>query len=252
MRPFRLLAAVASSTATVLLVAACGSESTSGSGSAAPASSSPAPSPTPTENGVAELSADEILTKAKAALAGAKSVRVKAAGVQGAQKFTLNIRYAGTKATGTFGAAGQTLELRRLGKTVYLKGSKGFWTANGGEAAATLLTGKWLKTSLADKRFGQLAEITDLTKGGFLDPDGAIRKGERKTIRGIDAIGLVDKSDDGILYIATTGPAYPLQTVPKPGGGDTGKVEFLDYDKSVTVQAPPAELVIDTSKLPGS
>lgn len=245
-RPFRLLVAAP---AVVLLAAGC-ADSIAGTG--APAS---APSRTvggaPADNGIAALSESAILAKAQAALGSAKSVRVRLAASNASKGAAFDIRYAGTKATGTFATApGQTLELRRLGESVYLKGSQLFWSENMGEGAATLLTGKWLKTSMTDKRFGEMSQLLDLSKG-FLNPDGEIAKGERKTVRGTAAIGLVDRSDGSILYIATTGPAYPLQTVPKSSTAG-GTIDFLEYGRPVSVQAPPAELIIDTSKLPGS
>lgn len=253
MRPFRLFSTAASGIVAVLLVAGCGSDSTAGSGAAA--SSSPAPSPTPTGNGVADLSADQILAKAKAALAGAESTRIKGSGGQGQQKFDLDMRYSGADSTGTFGINGQTVELRKVGAAVYLKGSREFYTGIGGEGAAQLLAGKWLKTPQTDKRFADLAEIADLSKAaeGILDPDGTITKGGVKTVGGVEAITLISKGKDGgNLYVATTGEPYPLRIEPSAASGETGSLTFSDFGKPVTVQVPPADQVVDVSKLPGS
>jgi hypothetical protein len=244
-RPFRPLVVLP---AVVLLAAGCAG-GIAGSGSPAPASSG-AVSGTPADNGIAALSESAILAKAQAALRSAKSVRMRLVASNASKGAAFDIRYSGTKATGTLATApGQSLELRRLGDSVYLKGSQRFWREYVGENAATLLTGKWLKTSMTDERFSETSQVLDLSEG-LLEPDGEIAKGGRTTIRGTPAIGLVDRSDGSILYIATTGPAYPLQTVPTPGAA--GRIDFLDYGKPVSVQAPPAELVIDTSELPGS
>jgi hypothetical protein len=78
-----------------------------------------------------------------------------------------------------------------------------------------------------------MSQLLDLSKD-FLNPDGEIAKGGRKTVRGTAAIGLVDRSDGSILYIATTGPAYPLQTVPKSNAA-SGTIDFLDYGRPVLV-----------------
>jgi hypothetical protein len=248
-RPIRLLAAVPA--AVVLLAAGCGDDTTSGSGGLAPTSSGSSAA----GQGVAALSADEILTKATSALQAAGSVRIKGEGGTGGQRFSIDLRYADENSTGTLGMSGQTIELRKLGQTVYLKGSREFWTGNGGEAAAQLLTGKWLKTPLTDKRFSGLSEITDLREAakGLLDPDGTISKGAEKTVNGVPSIGLLSSgTDGGTLWVATTGEPYPVRVEPGAESGQQGALDFTGYGESVTVEAPPADQVVDVSKLPGN
>jgi hypothetical protein len=240
-RPVRALLA---SSVAALLLAGCAGGEVAGSGTPA--------SPSPSDNGVARLSADEILAKAKAALQGAEAVRIKGSAGRGTERTDIDMRYAGSNAQGKISVGGQQIELRRIGQTVYLKGSREFWTSAANAAAAELLTGKWLKTSLADPRFAPLAEFTDLSKAadGILDPEGTARKGARKTIAGTPAIALLDSKDGGALYVATTGKPYPLRIEPKDPKED-GTMTFSDFGKKVAVPAPPAELVVDVSKLGG-
>jgi hypothetical protein len=249
-RPIRLLAAVP---AAVLLVAGCGNETTPGSGT--PAGSSSATGASPSASGITALSADQILAKATAALQSAGSVRIKGNGGKGTEKFTIDLRYSGQNTDGKLGVSGQTIELRKLGRTVYLKASRAFWRSNGGEAAAQLLSGKWLKTPLGDKRFSGLSELTDLRKAakGVLEPDGKITKGTEKTVNGQPAISLLSKgADAGVLWVATTGDPRPVRIEPDPASGETGGLDFTGYGESVTVQAPPADLVVDVNKLGGN
>lgn len=253
MRPTRTL--VASSVAAVVL-AGCGGAEVAGKGApASPSSSgsgaSASASPTPSDNGVAALGAQQILGRAKSALKSAGAVRIKGTAGSGADRFDIDMRYTATSAHGTVAAAGQPIEMRRIGNTVYVKGSRQFWTDRVPPAAVELLTGKWLKSPLTDQRFAGLAELTDLSKAadGILEPDGAITKGEKKAVAGTPAIALVSTGKEGgKLYIATTGTPYPLLIVPtKPA--DSGQIAFLEYGKPVSVSPPPAELVIDVSKL---
>jgi hypothetical protein len=205
--------------------------------------------------GAAALSADEILKKATTALQAAKSVRIKGEGGSGTARFAIDLRYAGDTSTGTLGINGQTIELRKLARTVYLKGSREFWVGNGGETAARLLTGKWLKTPLTDKRFSGLSELTDLKEAatGILDPDGTITKGEQKTVNGVPCIGLVSSGKDGgRLWVAATGQPYPVRIEPSAESGQKGALDFTGYGESVTVEPPPADQVVDVSKLPGN
>lgn len=255
MRPIRVLLAVS---AAALVAAACGDDSTTGTGAPAAAGSSAAPSsaaPSSSAAGgeLASLEAPEILSRAKAAFTKVESVRLSGGGSSSGQTFTVDMRYGPDKAIGTVGNGGQEIELRRIGKTVYLKADKAFWTQSAGAAAAELLGGKYLKAPTTDPRVAQLATFTD--KDAFatevLDSEGTVTKGRTTTIRGTEAIGLVEKgdSDGGTLFIAATGEPLPLQVAPDTAGGEKGSLDFLDYGKSVEVAVPPAAQTIDVTKL---
>jgi hypothetical protein len=240
-RPLRGLLA----TAVALLVAGCAGGEVAGNGTPG--------SPSPSDNGIAGQTADEILAKAKAALQGAGAVRIKGTTGRGADRFDIDMRYAQASAQGTVSVAAEPIEMRRIGKTVYVKGSREFWTGRVPAPAVELLTGKWLKSPVTSSRLGPLASLTDLSEAadGILDPDGKVTKGERKTVAGTPAIALVsDGADGGKLYVATTGKPFPLQIVPTDPK-ESGQVTFSDFGKRVTVSPPPADLVIDVSKLGG-
>jgi len=90
----------------------------------------------------------------------------------------------------------EAIELLRIGSTVYLKGSAAFWRSIGGNPAAELLKGRYLKMPANTREFAEVASFTDLKKSAeeFLAADGEISKSNRMTIRGVPAIG-VDRSD---------------------------------------------------------
>lgn len=258
MRPTRVLLAVS---AAALVATACGNDSTSGAAapSQAAGSSGSATSASPSAAGsdISGLAATEIFARAKAAFKKADSVRLSGSGASGTTKFSIDMHYAASgNAIGTVGNAGQTIELRRIGQTVYVKADKAFWTSSAGAAVGNLLGGKYLKAPLTDQRVAQLGAFTD--KNSFADevlsPSSTVTKGDTKTIRGIPAIGLVDKSSTGsaTLYVATTGEPVPLQLAPSAGAGgagNSGAFDFLDYGKSFDVAVPPAALTIDSAKL---
>ena len=251
MRPFRVLLAVS---AAALVATACGDDSTEPAAGTTPAAASSSAG-----NELAALSAKEILAKARTAVDAADSVRLKGGGSSGSDSFEVDMRYGpDDKAYGTVGSGGQTIELRRVGQTVYLKADTAFWQSTGGPQAAKLLGGKFLKAPLTDARIKELADFTD--KDAFvsevLDPDGELTKGDTKQIDGKSAIGLVSKTtsanDGGTLYIATEGEPYPLQLVPDANSKDQGSLSFSEYGEKVEVEIPPAAQTVDVAKLGGN
>jgi hypothetical protein len=229
-RPVRVLLASSVATAALVLVGCAGGE-VAGSGSPA--------APSPADNGISDQTADDILANAKSALQGAGAVRIKGTSGRGAERLDIDMRYAGASAQGTISVAGQPIEMRRIGQTVYVKGSREFWTGRVPTAATELPTGTWLKSPVTGSRLAELSSLTDLSEAadGILEPDGAVTKGERKTVA-------------GKLYVAMTGKPYPLLIVPTDPK-DSGQIAFSEFGTRVTVSPPPAELVIDVSKLGG-
>jgi hypothetical protein len=252
MSPIRPFRPGAVGLALVALLAGCGDGAGSDAGGSSGPASGPPSATTPADNGVADLSANGILSKAKDALGQASSVHIKGGGFSEGQQFALDMRYGSAGATGSLTANGQTIELLRVGPTVYLKGTEVFWRSIGGASAAELLKGRYLEVPANTPNFSEIAGFTDLRKNAqeLLTPDGTISKGERKTINGVKAIAL-NSSKGGTLYIALQGNPYPLQVVPSDSSksDETGSLEFLDYGVPVAVTPPHADQVVDVSKL---
>jgi len=230
-----------------VLAAACGGTSgTTGSGT---------PAKDLADNGVAELSAADILGKTKTALTGATTVRISGTGFAEGGQIEMDFRFKGTEGGAGWGTFdGQRVEMIRVGQTVYFKADEAFWSDMTGDAdAAREIAGKYLKTGAADEpALKLLATFTDLSafSSMFLTPDGgSYTKGERKQIRGIDAIGLVESGPRGLtLYVAAQGPAYPLQLVATKAD-DNGTLDFVDYGAPVQLDEPPADQVVDLDEV---
>jgi len=209
-------------------------------------------SPTPADNGVANLSATEIMARTQAAFKKVPSVHLKGTGVSEGQRFGIDLHISDKRGRGTITQGGQTLELLRDGTTVYIKADADFWRAQTGSAAAAeLLKGKYLKGSTSDPKVAGIAALTQPDKfvAQLFSSDRTVTKGERKTIRGIEAIGIVASGKDGgTLYVATRGEPYPLQ-IASTAQSESGTVDFLDFGSPVTVTRPPPDQVVDTSKL---
>ena len=220
----------------------------SGSGS----SGTGTPSPTPADNGVANLPATQIMSRAQAALKKAPSVHLKGSGVTNSQRFGIDLRISDKGGRGTITEGGQKVELLRIGTTVYLKADADFWRAQtSNSAAAELLKGKYLKGSTSDPQTASIAVLTELDKfvAELFSTKKTVTKGQKKTIRGQEAIAIVEPgTEGGMLYVATHGEPYPLQ-ITSSTGSEPGTIDFLDYGAPVTLTPPPADQVVDTSKL---
>jgi hypothetical protein len=210
------LAPLAATLAVVALLAGCGGSSGTKS------------------NGEASKTADQIVADARAAALAASSVHVS-----GSAGTTLVIDLhlvAGKGGEGRMTTNGLTFDIIRIDDSAYFRGGASFWRQFGGNAAATLFKGKWLKAPAASGRLASLTPLTDISKlfTAMLASHGTLTVGKETTIDGQPAIGLVDSSQGGTLYIATTGKPYPL-AVRKAG---SGSINFDEWDKPVTLKAP--------------
>ena len=70
----------------------------------------------------------------------------------------------------------------------------------------------------------------------ILDPTGAVVKMGTRTLHGVSVIELRDASGGGTLYIAATGPPYPVQLVQT--GVHHGVVSFDHWGEPVVLKAP--------------
>lgn len=235
--PLRTFVLVAALLTPVALVAGCDTADTR---TAAPRPT--AATAAPSGNGIDKLSAQEILDRATKAAKAAHSVRVRGRVRESGELYTIDMSLAGKKATGHVSWEGQRIELTRIGSTVYIKGNKKFWKANGGGSAAVKqLFGKHLKVSLRDEAFADLGLLTRQSKvvSEILKPDGPVTKGARAQIDGKPAIALRDESGDA-LYVAAEGEPYPLRIDP----AGVQRLDFTAYNADVEVKRPPSRLVV--------
>jgi hypothetical protein len=212
-------------------IAACGSSGSSG-------------------NGVADKSANDILSSSTTAIQGAKSVHVSGSLNDGGQSIKLDLNIlSGKGAKGTMTQNGLSFQLIAAGKYVYINGSPSFWKHFGGTAAATLFQGKWLKAPANSGNFASLSSLTNLHSlaQALLTGHGSLTKGSTSTVNGQKVIAVTDSSKSSKLYVATTGKPYPVE-IAKTGSASQ-HVDFDQYNASVAL-TPPAKS-IDISQLQG-
>lgn len=199
------------------------------------------------DNGIASKSTTQIVNAASQAIQGVNSVHVAGSTGGGASsvKFDLDL-VNGRGGRGSISATGLNFQIIKVGNTVYITGSDNFWRHFGGDAAAQLFHGKWLKATATGK-FASFAGLTNLRVLFFrlLSSHGTLSKGSTTTINGHKAIVVRDTSKGGTLYVACTGNPYPIEV--SKGGSDGGKVDFSRFNKPVSLTAPAD--AIDISQL---
>jgi hypothetical protein len=231
-----------------LSVAGCG-------GNSAP--SSPGSSTTTTQPQLDGLTADAVLAKVKTAAESAKSVHVTGDISQGAQSIKIDIKLAGVgKGAGTVLQNGGTIELVRLGNDLYFKADEktlSATVAQGNPEVVKLIAGRYVKASVTTPGFDSFTGLLDFVEfvKGVLTPDGKVTRVDGTPAGGTPTVGLKSAGngeEGGLLLVANSGEPYPLQITPGTG---PGKVTMSEWNKDVTISAPPADQVIDVSKLGG-
>jgi hypothetical protein len=230
LRPARVARALAPALVLALLLAllgGCGSSSSAG-------------------NGAASKSPAAILAQAKTAAAGAASAHVAGAIVDQGKPIALDMQLvAGKGGKGRITLEGRSIDLIQVGRSVYINGSKAFYSHVAGAAAAQLLQGKWLKASATASNFASLASLTNLGKlvDTALASHGTLALAGSKTVNGQRAVGVTDTSKGGTLYVATTGAPYPLELV--KSGASGGRITFDRWNQAVTLTAPAGAVNIN-------
>lgn len=204
----------------------------------------------PATPGIEEGSADEILTKARAAAKAASSFRMAGEVREQGDTVALDLQFLRDKGvTGKVTVQGMTFEVLVVDKTAYLKADRATWEKAGAGQGAQILVGKYIKLSSNTSGFGEIMEVADPQKllDQALTPEGTVVKTDVKEVNGVSAIGLADQdSKDGTLYVATEGEPYPIRVESATG---QGSVDFSAWNDPVELTAPPADQVISFDDL---
>jgi hypothetical protein len=190
----------------------------------------------PASNGEASRSVPQILASLRSAVASARSVRVVGSVSSGATQVALDLALvAGVGAAGTLSENGLSARIVRIGSRSYLQAGPAFWHLYLG-ANGRRLAGRWIE---APARGSLLAALTPLTTipglVAQIVPTRGLRKQRMTTVKGRRAFTLVGSSG-GELYIAATGPPYPL--IVSTGSSESGRIRFEGWDAPYRIVAP--------------
>ncbi|NBE51870.1 hypothetical protein [Streptomyces boluensis] len=195
------------------------------------------------------MSADKIADKAAKATSGVDSVKLSAEGKSSGKSTSLDFSIAkGGKCTGAMESADMgKVDLVALGKDSYMKGDASYWKATlGDEATAKKVGDRWVKVPAGQNN--DMCDLKTLFKKGDLD---GVKRGEDSEIEGQKAVTLVKKKSGGetvTFYVAAEGEPYFLRADTK-GGDQPNTMNFTDFNKKVSVEAPPADEIADMKDL---
>jgi hypothetical protein len=218
--------------------------------------SAPAEKPAEAASPLAGMSAQQVWKKVKADVTDAESVHVAANLVDGKERIGINLKISKAgKAFGTLTYDGDKMNVRRLGKTLYFKADRGFWTNKANAATAKVLTNKWI---MIKKGFdADMEQFFLLTELDFIVNDVlTLTPAEQKAltlvpgikIAGQQTVGLSDKvatktEEFETLFVADADPALPLSF---PAEDTSQSMKFRSWNKDFTVVAPKG--AIDLAK----
>lgn len=214
-----------------LAPAGCGGGSkTSQTQTKAPTTSRPA------TNGLEHKSAAQVLQAAAAALKTAKSVHVRSMGVSDQGKpVQLDLRLQGRSGSGTIEQQGTKLAVITVGDDTWLKGDQRAWKQLGAPPEALpRLAGRWVKATPQQKDLAGFS--LDSLAAALAKTDSLLVPTVEQTMLDGRQVVVISQQDGSKLYVANTGPAYPLRAENK--GKDAGRFDLTEYGADFHITAP--------------
>jgi hypothetical protein len=201
----------------------------------------------PTDSGEAAKAPQTIVADALQATGQVSSVRIVGTITTSTQTVSLNIVSAHGAGGGTMSLNGATFGIIVAPPNVYLKSDAASWTkVTSNKLAGQLFADKWLQTTTADKNYGGLTNLFDVsTLMQTSSTDGPITKGRVTSYRGTKAVPLKDATKGSVVYVAATGKPYVLGIVGT--GKNHGEVVLSHFGTAKVPSAPRRS--IDLSQL---
>lgn len=188
-------------------------------------------------NGLEKKTAAQVQQDAAAALGAAKTVHVAGTRLSEGKPVRLDLRLQDGLATGVVTLTDTQAEFARDGDDFYLKGDQRAWQALLAPPAVDGFTGRWVKLRTEQVTVeivsieSLVAQLTD--NAWLLEP-----KVERTALDGRNVV-VLSQHNGSRLYVASTGPAYPVRMEDKkPNGWEIGFAEHgADFHLTVPSNA---------------
>ena len=191
-------------------------------------------------NGVATKSPTQILHAAVGAMRSAKSVHIAGTVTKSGKTVGIDATiFSSGDISGTVTEDASNIGVVKIGKTDYLKAPDAFYKTTGASAQiASLMSGKWIELPDSEAGFGNQFTLVGV---GELDPQAEREAVARNHLDAQWPAGRVgpDASNGGTLYVATTGPAYPLRATNTSQTVGSGTITFTQWNQGKLPTVPP-------------
>lgn len=191
-----------------------------------------------------------IFARAVAASEGATSLTMKASLTKAATSYALDISVSKSgNGLGSIRHDGQTVDLVRLGGTVYFKATRMFWAKNASARVAALFAGKWVSgpaTSATMKNVGGYFDVRSFLKRFFgkTRPRHLAERGTTTFMgRRVAILRSHAATGSSTIYVGASAPHF-LYRIVKSGGSSHGSVTLFDYDKPVKPERPKGAITL--------
>jgi hypothetical protein len=220
-----------------LTVGACGNASTNSTAAntATARASASATATRPATNGLEKMTATAVSHAAIGMFSLARSVRVQGTMIGGIPAEKFDLRYEGTSISGSYVEKASAYEYVAVGSRSYLKTSAAGWKAMGNTPdVANMMAGQWQRTGSAPSGEEWPSRAIFVSELGLRESaqDATVAQG---TLDGRRVV-VVTYPDGSRLYIANTGPAYPVRLDATGNGG--GRRDFSQYGTQFHITAP--------------
>jgi hypothetical protein len=180
--------------------------------------------------------AAQIVQDAVAAVKDVKGVHMSGTFVSSGKRVALTLDLGQQSGQGTLDLADAHADVARIGSVSYIRGNSAFWKQFAGRGAALLLHDRWLSGSTTKpplNAFARFLSIDALLKEAFSGTASRkLKKLGTRTYKGQQVIAIADPADHETLFVAASGKPYPVAATGR------GTIDFSDWDKDVSVQAP--------------
>jgi hypothetical protein len=206
------------------------------------------------DSAFAKQSGDKIADDAKADMKTLDEVTFTGEIASGGDSIKLDIQASSAgDCTGSIGVGDGTAEVLAKDGTNWFRPDEAFWRANAGASADAIIAAvgdKWVLDT--DANFSQFCDLDAFFDNVFKDKGtgGTYKTTGTEKIDGKDVVKVEQSDDDGTAtgYVLIDGKHY-LVKIERTEGTDPGKIEFTDFNKEFTVEAPADDEVIDLSTL---
>ena len=190
-------------------------------------------------NGIASKSPTQIVQAAVATMKSAKSVHISGSIAKTGKTVGIDATiFSNGDIDGTVTENGAVVGVVKIGSTDYIRTTAAFYKAQGAPAPiAALMNGKWIELPDSSAGFGKQFTLSSLANS-VQNGHGKVSAGTTSTVNGQPVVSVVD-SKGGTLYVATTGPAYPLRVANSSPKAGIGVVNLTDWNQGKLPTPPP-------------